>query len=71
MAIGIGLTDSLFLIFLVLKLCGVIGWSWWWVCAPLWIPLAIIVAVIVIAGIVLGIFGLYVCINNFIENRRK
>lgn len=26
----------LFLIFLVLKLCSVIDWSWWWVTAPLW-----------------------------------
>lgn len=30
----------MFLIFLVLKLCGVIAWSWVWVSAPLWIPLA-------------------------------
>lgn len=27
---------ELFLIFLVLKLVGVIDWSWWWVTAPLW-----------------------------------
>lgn len=26
----------LFFIFLVLKLTGHIGWSWWWVTAPLW-----------------------------------
>lgn len=26
----------LFLVFLTLKLCGVIEWSWWWVTAPLW-----------------------------------
>lgn len=32
---------TLFLIFLVLKLCGLITWSWWWVTSPLWIPLAI------------------------------
>lgn len=25
----------LYLVFLVLKLCGVIDWSWWWVNAPL------------------------------------
>lgn len=24
-----------FLVFLVLKLCGVIAWSWFWVCFPL------------------------------------
>lgn len=26
----------MFLIFLTLKLTGYIGWSWWWVTAPLW-----------------------------------
>ncbi len=25
------------LTFIVLKLTGVIGWSWWWVLSPLWI----------------------------------
>ena len=28
--------------FIVLKLCKVIAWSWWWVLAPLWIPTAIV-----------------------------
>jgi len=28
----------LFIMFLVLKLCGVIDWSWWWITAPIWIP---------------------------------
>ena len=45
---GIGLTGLLFITFLVLKLTGVIGWSWWWVTAPLWIPLALILAIVVI-----------------------
>ena len=31
---------GVFLIFLTLKLCGVIDWSWWWITAPLWIPFA-------------------------------
>lgn len=31
----------LFLIFLVLKLMKVIAWSWWWVFAPIWIPIII------------------------------
>lgn len=40
----IGLCGAIFLIFLTLKLVGVdpvAGWSWWWVTAPIWIPLAI------------------------------
>ena len=27
---------------IVLKLCNVISWSWWWVLAPLWIPIIIV-----------------------------
>lgn len=40
----------LFIVFLILKLCGVITWSWWWVTAPIWIPigLSLIVALLVI-----------------------
>jgi hypothetical protein len=30
--------------FLVLKLTGVIGWSWWWVLSPLWISSILFVA---------------------------
>ena len=33
----IRLSTLLFCIFLTLKLCDVIDWSWWWVTAPLWI----------------------------------
>ncbi len=43
---GISLLGAMFLIFLTLKLCGVINWSWWWVTAPLWAPIGIYVAVI-------------------------
>ncbi len=38
---GIGFTGLLQIAFIVLKLCNVINWSWWWVLAPIWIPLAI------------------------------
>lgn len=53
---GIGIGGLLFLIFLTLKLAGigaVASWSWWWITAPLWIPLGI-------AGIILLIVGLVV-----------
>lgn len=54
----------LFIVFLVLKLCGVIGWSWWWVCAPLWIPTALIISVATICILFLGIFALGAFIYN-------
>ena len=52
---GIGLDTILFVVFLILKLTGYIDWSWWWVTAPLWIPFAIFLVVIVIYVIILGI----------------
>ena len=36
------LRGLLFIVFLVLKLLHVIEWSWWWVTAPLWMPIAIV-----------------------------
>ena len=38
-----GLPTLLTIAFIVLKLCNVITWSWWWVLAPLWIPIAIVI----------------------------
>lgn len=35
-------------VFVVLKLAGIISWSWWWVLSPLWLPLVLLVAVLVI-----------------------
>jgi hypothetical protein len=55
---GVGLDVVLFVVFLVLKLCNVINWSWWWVTAPLWIPVALFVAVcavVFIVGVFIGI----------------
>ena len=38
---GLSFSSILFLVFLVLKLTNVIDWSWWWVTAPLWVPIII------------------------------
>jgi hypothetical protein len=48
----------LFLIFLVLKLTNNISWSWWWVTAPLWIPIALIILIGGIAVLIGLIFYL-------------
>ena len=50
-----GLPGVLFVIFLVLKLCGVIDWSWWWVTSPLWIAAGVVA---VLAG---GFFLFVAC----------
>lgn len=33
---SIGFFDALCIVFIVLKLVGIIGWSWLWVLAPVW-----------------------------------
>lgn len=43
---GIGFLGLLTIVFIVLKLCDVIQWSWWWVLAPSWIPLSLGLAII-------------------------
>ena len=45
---SMGISTVLFIVFLVLKLTGVISWSWWWVTAPLWIPTIFVVIIITI-----------------------
>jgi len=44
-SINIGFWGLLTLIFITLKLCSVITWSWWWVLALCWIPIAVIIVV--------------------------
>lgn len=42
---GLGFCGALALLFIGLKLVGVIGWSWWWVLAPIWLPIAVLLVV--------------------------
>lgn len=48
---GIGLGTILFVVFLILKLCGTINWSWWWVTSPIWIPFGFSIIVIILSAI--------------------
>ena len=45
---GISFSSLLFLFFLVLKLTHYIDWSWWWVTAPLWIPVTIALTILLV-----------------------
>lgn len=44
---GIGFSGLLTIVFIVLKLCGVINWSWIWVFSPMWISAALCVAILI------------------------
>lgn len=45
---GIGFCGLLTIVFITLKLCGVITWSWVWILAPVWIPIVLGLVIIVI-----------------------
>lgn len=47
----IGFTGALTILFIALKLCNVIDWSWVWVLSPIWISAIIIVLAILISVI--------------------
>ena len=50
---GLGIVSVLTIVFIVLKLLGVIKWSWIWVLSPIWISAVIVVdvfSVILIGG---------------------
>lgn len=46
---GVTFGDLLLVAFIVMKMTGVIDWSWWWVLAPLWIPVFIVSIVVILA----------------------
>ena len=45
---GIGFYGLLAIVFITLKLIGIINWSWFWVLSPIWIPFAIWLVIIVV-----------------------
>lgn len=45
---GIGFLGLLAIVFITLKLTGHIAWSWWWVLAPLWMPLAVVLVMMLL-----------------------
>ena len=50
---GVSFPALLTILFITLKLCGVIAWSWWWVLSPIPIAVVIIIGLLsIVAGLV-------------------
>ena len=64
---GIGFGSLLLLTFIILKLVGVIDWSWWWVLSPIWIPVVLLLAVSVLLFVVYRIVK-YFRLKNGLRN---
>lgn len=42
------------IVFITLKLIGIINWSWWWVLAPFWMPFGM--TIVLLVGLIVGLF---------------
>ena len=45
---GIGIAGILLIVFIVLKLCNIVTWSWVWVLSPLWISVILTITFYII-----------------------
>jgi hypothetical protein len=60
---GLGIGSVLTIVFVVLKLVGVINWSWWWVLSPLWISFALFLVVVIL-------FLVAAAVGNVVQSRK-
>lgn len=60
--VGVSFLGLLTVLFVGLKLTGVINWSWLWVTGSLWIPFIVSLTILTVVGIV-------VYIKKHIKNR--
>lgn len=73
---GISFFGVLFIVLLILKLgvadTVVVGWSWWWVTAPLWGPAALVLGIVFVAICSMVTFSLVMlCIDCITSYRTK
>lgn len=53
-ASGLSFPTVVFIVFLILKLTGLVNWSWWWIFSPIWISFGIVVLIFLI-GVIVGV----------------
>lgn len=75
---GIGFCGLLFIVLLLLKVgvveTAVVGWSWWWITAPLWAPMCLvfgIIAIVLIVMLVVFLGGMLIALIIDKYNKRK
>lgn len=55
---GLGFASVLTIVFVVLKLLGIITWSWVWVLSPLWISFLLGVTIVLLVFVVGLLFAI-------------
>lgn len=72
---GLGLGSILTIIFVIAKVfeVGVVAkWSWPWVFSPLWIPIVVAVAIVLVCTLIGGLASILVAaIEKYQSNKRK
>lgn len=66
----IGFVGLLTIVFVTLKLCEVITWSWWWVLSPVWISAAVLVGIMLCAGAAFGVAWAFFVTADWWKSRR-
>lgn len=55
---GPGLLETfLTVLFVALKLCNIINWTWWWVFSPLWIGCLITLTILIVLAICVALLN--------------
>ena len=47
---GIGCLTVVWIVFFILKLCGLVTWSWWWVMSPFILGIALTILLVIFVG---------------------
>lgn len=71
---GLGICGVLFIVFLVLKLAAigqVAHWSWWWVFAPLWMPIGLVIGIWLVIALLAGCAALIGMIGEWSTRRAR
>lgn len=65
-----GLPVLLSLIFMILKLCNIITWSWFWVFSPIIISFGLGIALVLLALLIMIIFGSIRLLIEVLDRKR-
>jgi uncharacterized integral membrane protein len=66
-----GVLTILFLVLLTLKLTSIVTWSWWFITAPLWLVIVILISSICLGTIIFGWDAMWVKVNERKNRRNK
>jgi hypothetical protein len=65
----LGLLGIIFVCCKIFEVQPIAGWSWWWVTAPFWGPLALVFGILGLVALCFLAFTLFVGFIEWIQNR--